>query len=373
MIEFYNSEVDRYQQADGAAKKIKVEDFIDFDSTQFSWDRVNKSDVARGKKGVFDPSKVRTSLYRPFCKQALYFDASNQFNNCVYQLPKLFPTPAHENIVITLPGPGSAGEFYALAIDMLPALGVATSLQVFSLYTYEPVVEDDGGFNLNLGGGEVVDGYTRKENITDATLAAYRSTYGDEGIAKEDIFYYIYALLHHPEYREKYAADLKKMLPRIPLAKGFWEYSRAGRALAELHLGYESVAPYPLDEVVSSPAPEDLEERFEFYRVQKLQFGPKKDKTRIKYNGHLTLKGIPDEVYNYILMGNRSALEWVIDRYQVKTDKKSLITNDPNDYCRAVNNPRYIVDLIKRLVTVSLETQKLVGTLPRFEVLEDNA
>lgn len=373
MIEFYNSEVDRYQQADGAAKKIKVEDFIDFDSTQFSWDRVNKSDVARGKKGVFDPSKVRTSLYRPFCKQALYFDASNQFNNCVYQLPKLFPTPAHENIVITLPGPGSAGEFYALAIDMLPALGVATSLQVFSLYTYEPVVEDDGGFNLNLGGGEVVDGYTRKENITDATLAAYRGTYGDEGIAKEDIFYYIYALLHHPEYREKYAADLKKMLPRIPLAKGFWEYSRAGRALAELHLGYESVAPYPLDEVVSSPAPEDLEERFEFYRVQKLKFGPKKDKTRIKYNGHLTLKGIPDEVYNYILMGNRSALEWVIDRYQVKTDKKSLITNDPNDYCRAVNDPRYIVDLIKRLVTVSLETQKLVGSLPRFEVLEDNA
>ena len=104
-----------------------------------------------------------------------------------------------------------------------------------------------------------------------------------------------------------------------------------------------------------------------------MKFGPKKDKTRIQYNGHLTLKGIPEEVYNYILMGNRSALEWVIDRYQVKTDKKSLITNDPNDYCRAVNNPRYIVDLIKRLVTVSLETQKLVGTLPRFEVLEDNA
>ena len=244
---------------------------------------------------------------------------------------------------------------------------------MFSLYTYEPVVEDDGGLNLNLGGGEVVDGYTRKENITDATLAAYRSTYGDAGIAKEDIFYYIYALLHHPEYREKYAADLKKMLPCIPLVKGFWEYSRVGRALAELHLGYESVEPYPLDEVVSSPAPEDLEERFEFYRVQKMKFGPKKDKTRIQYNGHLTLKGIPEEVYNYILMGNRSALEWVIDRYQVKTDKKSLITNDPNDYCRAVNNPRYIVDLIKRLVTVALETQKLVGTLPRFEVLEDNA
>lgn len=371
MIEFYNSEVDRYQQADGAAKKIKVEDFIDFDSTQFSWDRVNKSDVARGKKGVFDPSKVRTSLYRPFCKQALYFDASNQFNNCVYQLPKLFPTPAHENIAIIASIAGTK-DFSVLITDTLPDLHLVGDAQTFSLYTYEPVVEDDGGLNLNLGGGEVVDGYTRKENITDATLAAYRSTYGDEGIAKEDIFYYIYALLHHPEYREKYAADLKKMLPRIPLVKGFWEYSRAGRALAELHLGYESVEPYPLDEVTSSPAPESLKERFEFYRVQKLQFGPKKDKTRIQYNGHLTLKGVPEEAHEYQVNG-RSALEWVIDRYQVKTDKKSLITNDPNDYCRAVDNPRYIVDLIKRLVTVSLETLKLVGTLPRFEVLEDNA
>ena len=333
---------------------------------------MNKNDVARGKKGAFDPSKVRTSLYRPFCKQALYFDASNQFNNCVYQLPKLFPTPAHENIAFGFTGRGATKEFSVLMVDTLPDYELVSKAQWMSLYTYEPVVEDDGGLNLNLGGGEVVDGYTRKENITDATLAAYRSTYGDESIAKEDIFYYIYALLHHPEYREKYAADLKKMLPRIPLAKGFWEYSRVGRALAELHLGYESVEPYPLDEVASSPAPEGLEERFEFYRVQKLQFGPKKDKTRIKYNGHLTLKGIPEEANEYQVNG-RSALEWVIDRYQVKTDKKSLITNDPNDYCRAVNNPRYIVDLIKRLVTVSLETLKLVGTLPRFEVLEDNA
>ena len=357
MIEFYNSQIGVEQP--------------DMDSTKIAWNRSLLTFRAQGRALAFEQESMRNSLYRPFCKQTAYFN--RELNDMVYQLPKLFPTPAHENVAITLPGPGSAGEFYALAVDMIPALGVATSLQVFSLYTYEPVVEDDGGFNLNLGGGEVVDGYTRKENITDTTLAAYRSTYGDEGIAKEDIFYYIYALLHHPEYREKYAADLKKMLPRIPLVKGFWEYSRVGRALAELHLGYESVEPYPLDEVVSSPAPEDLEERFEFYRVQKMKFGPKKDKTRIQYNGHLTLKGIPEEVYNYILMGNRSALEWVINRYQVKTDKKSLITNDPNDYCRAVNNPRYIVDLIKRLVTVSLETQKLVGSLPRFEVLEDDA
>lgn len=355
MIEFYNSQ-------------IGVEN-PDMDPTKVAWNRSLLAFRAQGRVLAFEQESMRNSLYRPFCKQTAYFN--RELNDMVYQLPKLFPTPAHENVAIIASIAG-AKDFSVLITDTLPDLHLVGDAQTFSLYTYEPVVEDDGGLNLNLGGGEVVDGYTRKENITDATLAAYRSTYGDEGIAKEDIFYYIYALLHHPEYREKYAADLKKMLPRIPLAKGFWEYSRVGRALAELHLGYESVEPYPLDEVASSPAPEGLEERFEFYRVQKLQFGPKKDKTRIKYNGHLTLKGIPEEANEYQVNG-RSALEWVIDRYQVKTDKKSLITNDPNDYCRAVNNPRYIVDLIKRLVTVSLETQKLVGSLPRFEVLEDNA
>lgn len=356
MIEFYNSQ-------------IGVE-HPDMDPTKIAWGDGLKSLLRRKIQVGYSTTAARLSVYRPFCKQHVYFDAP--LNERQYQLPKLFPTPAHENIAFGFTGRGATKEFSVLMVDTLPDLESISKAQWMSLYTYEPVVQEDGGFNLNLGGGEVVDGYTRKENITDATLAAYRSTYGDEGIAKEDIFYYIYALLHHPEYREKYAADLMKMLPRIPLVKGFWEYSRTGRALAELHLGYESVEPYPLDEVASSPAPEDLEERFEFYRVQKLKFGPKKDRTLIKYNGHLTLKGIPEEANEYQVNG-RSALEWVIDRYQVKTNKESLITNDPNDYCRAVNDPRYIVDLIKRLVTVSLETQKLVGTLPRFEVLEDNA
>ena len=356
MIEFYNSQIGVNQP--------------DMDPTKIAWSRSLLIFRAQGRILEFKQESMRNSLYRPFCKQTAYLN--RELNDMIGHLPKLFPTPAHKNIAIMMPAGKSAEYFSVLMVDMIPALTPNGGNQVFPLYTYEPVVEDDGGFNLDLGGGEVVDGYIRRENITDATLAAYHGTYSDEGITKEDIFYYIYALLHHPEYREKYAADLMKMLPRIPLAKGFWEYSRVGRALAEIHLGYESVEPYPLDEVASSPAPEDSEERFEFYRVQKMKFGPKKDKTRIQYNGHLTLKGIPEEAYEYQVNG-RSALEWVIDRYQVKTDKKSLITNDPNDYCRAVNNPRYIVDLIKRLVTVSLETQKLVGTLPRFEVLEDNA
>lgn len=340
------------------------------DETKISWSDKLKT-RRKGRKAIpFVPESVRESMYRPFCKQYLYSEKNLIERPGVFS--KFFPTPKHNNLVFGFTGGGSTLEFSVLTVSILPDYELISKAQWVALYTYEPVMADDGGFNLNFGGGEVVDGYTRKENMTDATLAAYRSTYGDESIVKEDIFYYIYALLHHPEYREKYAADLNKVLPRIPLVKGFWEYSRVGRALAELHLGYESVEPYPLDEVVSSPVPEDFEERFEFYRVQELQFNPEEDKTFIKYNSRLTLKGIPEEAHEYQVNG-KSALGWVIDRYQVTTDKKSLITNDPNDYCRAVNNPRYIVDLIKRLVTVSLETQKLVGTLPRFEVLEDNA
>lgn len=340
------------------------------DETKISWSDKLKT-RRKGRKAIpFVPESVRESMYRPFCKQYLYSEKNLIERPGVFS--KFFPTPKHNNLVFGFTGGGSTLEFSVLTVSILPDYELISKAQWVALYTYEPVMADDGGFNLNFGGGEVVDGYTRKENMTDATLAAYRSTYGDESIVKEDIFYYIYALLHHPEYREKYAADLNKVLPRIPLVKGFWEYSRVGRALAELHLGYESVEPYPLDEVVSSPVPEDFEERFEFYRVQELQFNPEEDKTFIKYNSRLTLKGIPEEAHEYQVNG-KSALGWVIDRYQVTTDKKLLITNDPNDYCRAVNNPRYIVDLIKRLVTVSLETQKLVGTLPRFEVLEDNA
>lgn len=157
-----------------------------------------------------------------------------------------------------------------------------------------------------------------------------------------------------------------KMLPRIPKVKDFWGYSQAGRALAKLHLDYETVTPYPLEEITKGVPGGD---EYDFYRVKKLSFGARKDHSSIIYNQFIKLGGIPDEAYDYQVNG-KSALEWIIDRYQVTTHKDSQITNDPNDYCREIDNPRYIVDLIKRVVTVSVETMKIVAQLPVPDVAE---
>ncbi len=305
-------------------------------------------------------------MYRPFCKQTLYFDSTNQFNNCVYQLPKLFPTPEHKNLAITLPGPGSAGEFYVLMHDQIPALGVATSLQCFSLYSYELAGTKDDDLLSLIEDPDGVGGYRRRDNITDATLQTYQEAYGDKQISKEDIFFYVYGLLHSTEYREKYSSDLAKMLPRIPKVKHFLAYATAGRSLSELHLNYEYAEAYPLEEIVKT----NVADEYELYRVKKLTFLGRKDKTGIVYNQNITLKGIPEEALEYRLMGNRSALEWIIDRYQVTIHSASQIRNDPNDYSREVGNPRYIIDLIKRIITVSLETNRIVANLPALEIIE---
>ena len=219
----------------------------------------------------------------------------------------------------------------------------------------------------------ILDGYRRVDNVTDATLASYREHYGDPGITKEDIFFYVYALLHHPEYRERYADDLKKMLPHIPRAAGFHTYASVGRELAGLHVNYERVEPYPsVQEEASLHAPADP---WEHYRIgeRKMRF-PKlgrrdKDFTRLEYNDYVTLTGIPAEAQGYSISG-RSPLEWIIDRYHVKTDKASGIVNDPNDFLREQGRPDAVVDLIKRLVTVSMRTQELLATLPKLEIPE---
>ena len=221
----------------------------------------------------------------------------------------------------------------------------------------------------------ILDGYSHVDNVTDATLASYREHYGDAGITKEDIFFYVYALLHHPEYRERYEDDLKKMLPHIPRAAGFHTYASVGRELAELHVNYERVEPYPsVQEEASLHAPADPWERYRITSKQ-MQFRKvgrqKTDYTRLEYNEYVTLSGIPSESQHYVISGY-SPLEWIIDRFYIKTDVKrgSLIVNDPNDFLREQGRPDAVVDLIKRLVTVSMRTQELLATLPKLEIPE---
>ena len=390
MIDNYNDEVDAGTNVDSH----------NTDSARINWNRQLLRDLAARKHHLFDEGALRLSVYRPFCTQSVYF--AREMNDMVYQLPRLFPTPTHPNLSITATGEGSPKEFSTLVLNTLPDLhflGAGVSTQTFPLYTWEPLsrtsgsepdlfahlataseIQADGAatassldFSRPIGDQIPValDGYRRVDNITDATLASYRQHYGDAAITKEDIFFYVYALLHHPEYRERYEDDLKKTLPRIPRAAGFHTYASVGRELADLHVNYERVEPYPsVQEEASLHAPADPWER---YRITKMRFQIEKRRDtsskRIKYNDYVTLTGIPAEAQGYSISG-RSPLEWVLDRYQVKMDTASGIVNDPNDFLREQGRPDAVVDLIKRLVTVSMRTQELLETLPPLEIPE---
>lgn len=337
------------------------------DPSKIGWSRRFEGRRRAGRLLEASQGMERLAAYRPYIVMPVWLDYSMIDDAGIGRT--FSPRPSHQNIGIVIPAGPSAADFMPQVMSRTPAFTPNGGNQVFPRYTWEPASAPDGAFNLDALAAsdtdEIVDGYRRVDNITDATLATYREVHGDA--TKDDIFCGVYALLHHPTYRETYAADLQKMLPRIPHVEGFPEYARIGRALADLHVDYESVAQHPLGEELSLTAPEDAYER---YRIDKLSWISRKDHTGIRYNEHLTITGIP-EVESEYKVGGRSPLEWVIDRYKVSVDAKSGIVNDPNAWLREQENPRYVVDLIRSLVTVSLETQKLIGELPAFEVIDE--
>jgi predicted helicase len=267
----------------------------------------------------------------------------------------------------------SHAPFGLIMVDSLPDLHVLDTGQFFGRWRYEEVKAAPNAEFL-FGHDEEADAdgeYRRIDNITDAALRTFAAAYGDR-ITKDDVFYYVYGLLHSSDYRETYAADLKKTLPRTPLVADPWPFIEAGRALSALHLGYETAEPYNLGglgvEAVGDP--------YDFYRVAKLAYAKKRvdgrsvdDKSAIVCNPRITLSGIPEEAHRCML-GTRSAIDWLIERWQVTKDKASGIVNDPNDWSREVGDPRYIVNLVGRVVTVSVETMKIVDSLPPLDVLD---
>ncbi len=333
MMETYNGQVSKWEQR--SDRNINVNDFIEIDDTKLKWTRSLKSNLRQSKLAKFSAENVRTSLYRPFTKSHLYFD--RMMNECVYVFPSIFPIPEteKENQVICVPSPGSRADFWCGATSVIPNLMI-TSMdpnQCFPFYTYDE------------------DGTNRRENITDWMLVQFRTRYRDDTITKWDIFHYTYGILHHPDYRERYQENLKRDLPHIPFAEDFWEFAKAGARLADLHVNYESQPEYDKLNSVETPGMQvDLS-------VDRMKFS--KDKTHLKYNDFLTLEGIPPEVFDYRL-GNRSALEWVVDQYRVKVDKRSGTVNDPN----RGEDPEYILRLIGQVITVSLETVDIVDGLP---------
>jgi len=224
----------------------------------------------------------------------------------------------------------------------------------------------DSLFASDAGTDSPGDGLRRKDNITDAALAAFRARYKDDTIEKIDIFFYTYGVLHSPDYRRRFADNLRRQLPRIPFTPDFRAFAEAGERLAELHVEYEQVEPWPLTELGADNAPADEAKRKAFYRVEQMRWGGKareKDKTIIQYNDRITLTGIPDEAHEYVVNG-KPALDWIVERYAVTTGKQSGLVNDPNEWS---DDPRYILDLVKRVTRVAVETVKIVKGLPPLE------
>lgn len=372
MITFYNAETARFEKEFGAldkkTKDTKVDDFVDADPTKISWTVNLKQELVRGRNFDFEPECLIPSLYRPFTKQWLYFN--RRFNERVLQMPRIFPDAAAENRVICVSGVG-ARSFSVLIADTLPCLDNIEKGQCFPLYLYDEEAEASAGAQRELfaQAPQAAPKRPRRDALTDVGLAHFRTAYPGETISKEDVFYYVYGLLHSPAYREKYADNLAKELPRIPCVKtaaDFWTFSQAGRELADLHLNYETVEKYPLKIVGGGLLLTDAD-----YRVEKIRYGKngkEKDLSTLIYNDKITVTGIPLEAYEYVVNG-KPALDWVVERQCVKTDKDSGIVNDANDWAiETMGNPRYPLELFQRVVTVSVETMKIVNALPALDI-----
>lgn len=356
MIGNYSAELARWN--DNGRQGI-VKDFVDSDPKKISWSRGLRNYFEKGVILKYNESAKRKAFYRPFQKQNVYM--ASGLNEVIGQQGNFFPSTDRGTIGFYNAGASSAVPFSAIMCDVIPDLhvtGAGSGGQFFARHYY-----------ADTDSGTLFGDASAQDNITDWALSEYQKSYGEQ-VSKDDIFYYVYALLHSPEYRERYAADLKKSVPRIPQVSGrerFEAFVQAGRALTDLHIGYEDLVPYPLDERVLPGAPED---EFERYAVTKMKYAGKAgswDKTRINYNAFIDIEGIPEDAQRYML-GSRSGLDWIIERYQIKTDKPSGIENDPNNWSREHSQPRYIINLIGRVVALSLETNRIVDGLPSLEL-----
>lgn len=352
MIDFFNSHSQEFQ----SQNKFRLEEFIDTDLSKIKWTVNLKRDLKKGIRHIASNHHIRESYYRPFFKQLIYFDTN--FIERPGLNSSLYPNNDFKNLTICVPSAGDTKEFSTLVTDKFCDYGFLGGAQCFPLYYFEKNEQAQS----NLFDVSSENKYKRRDGISDLILDRAINAYG-KNVGKEDIFYYVYGILHSQDYRDTFENDLKKMLPRIPLVdsvKDFWAFSKAGRKLADLHVDYEDVPPY--SEVTLSGDNGN-------YHVTKIKFPKKGVKDKIIYNSQITISNIPEKAYEYVVNG-KSAIEWIMERYQIKTDKKSGITNDPNDWCDEVNNPRYILDLLLSIINVSIQTVDIVNNLPELNFEE---
>lgn len=350
MISFYNKQRTDYH----AQREItKAASFVKFDKSLINWTDMFLKDLENNIPYSFNTAKLMEGIYRPYCKQRFMYE--KQFIQRTYQQTSLFPETDSKNLMICVTGIGFRKNFDSIITDLIPSLDIVEKAQCFPLYWYK---EDEA-----FVGGLFDDGkkqHIRHDGVSDFILKRAQEKYGPK-VTREDIFYYVYGILHSESYRTTFETDLKKTLPRLPLViepRKFWDFSKAGRQLAELHLNYESVEPCPGVLVSGDDGVH--------YEVEKMRFPSKGQKDTILYNNRITIKDIPDKAYEYVVNG-KSAIEWIMERYAVTTDKASGIVNDPNDWAREHNKPRYILDLLLSVINVSIQTVDIVKLLPEVE------
>ena len=377
MIGFYNGQLAAFeaepagQSATKAQRASQAKAFVGKDPARFSWDVGDYQRMANGQRYGLREDMIRTSLYRPFYKQVVAFDRT--LNNSTYRLPSLFPTPESENVGFGVVDPGNTVDVCVIATDAVPDLVVVGDKhsKYYARWRYEDTLAAP-----TLPGTPPVG---RASNLNPQAVARFRATLGDD-LTDDDVFYYVYGILHSPDFRTAFESNLRKERPRVPLVEDraiFDAFSVAGRELSNLHVGYETVDPSPLTEEWTAGANPGANPDLLLVGTSKMSYAkasiPGKghgardlDRSRLRYNDYLTLSGIPPEAHEYVL-GTRSGIDWIIDRYYIKTDKASGIVNDPNQWGLERGEPRYILDLIKRVVTVSVRTVEIVAGLPSLE------
>jgi len=346
------------------------------DTRKISWTRGLRKRFKNREIINIEDGQIVSAIYRPFEKTNAF--VGRTFNEYVNQIPRIFPNSDAKNLVIQISGKGARSGFSALMSNTIPDIQNVDNGQCFPLYLYEESKSDDGLFAST---GDQGAGITRRDAITDGGLAHFKAAYPGNSISKEDLFYYVYGLLHSPDYRERFKNNLTKSMPRIPAVRTFKEFAAfrdAGRALGNLHVNFESVEPYMVtfkegDHRLINEAQDNPKE---YYRVKKMKFGGKgkeKDKTTVVYNENITIQNIPVEAFEYVVNG-KPALVWVMERQAVKTDKNSRIVNDANDYANeTIGDPKYPLELFQRMITVSLETIKIVRELPPLDIDTKNS
>lgn len=350
-INFYNQERVEYSKKRGQLLPGGDKHIISNDPSKISWNDSLRDLCAKNVQLEYNSNEIYKGLYRPFCKSHLYF--VREFIQRPYQMPKLFPNNLLPNLLICISSVGSNKGLSVLLSNVVADLHFNGDSQCFPLYYYEETQRQAP----SLFDGEGQSDFVRKDGVSDFILKRVRSQYGNM-VNKEDIFYYVYGFLHSPTYCTIFEADLKKMLPKLPLVEkteDFWAFSKAGRKLADLHINYETVAPADSITVKGDESG--------FFKVEKMRYPKKNQKNVIYYNSQITIENIPDKAYEYIVNG-KSAIDWIMERYQVTTHKESGIKNDPNDWADEVGNPRYILDLLLSVIRVSVETVDIVNALP---------